>query len=366
MSPTLLVIGLSVAQATPSLEATRERVGREHARLLFLRTQEDSSLRALAEVEASIEDRSSRAEALAKAIKDSVRQVERAKASLRESAERLEARVARAALRGRALVALQTGAAERVLLGIEDPVKLRRTEDRLDFILRHDLETAEEIRSLQAGYRRMLNEVRSKEKRLRQERLRLEDEQSTLKLVKAQRAILVQALSKERRRSSELKSLLEEAEQRLRTNSLRGSVEAPQPAAGGFSAQRGLLLWPVAGRVEVPFGPRVHSKTGAVLPHNGLDLRASDGDSVHVVFDGIVRYAGVLPSWGQVVVVEHDAAYLSTYAHLQDIHVRTGDRVRRGAALGVLGLDASPKGAFLYFALHNGNEPMDPLAWLAR
>jgi murein DD-endopeptidase MepM/ murein hydrolase activator NlpD len=75
---------------------------------------------------------------------------------------------------------------------------------------------------------------------------------------------------------------------------------------------------------------------------NGVRGGDSDrGDAVHVVADGVVTFAGDAgDGWGNVVRVEHrtrGGAVESLYAHLGQIDVAEGDRLRRGEMLGTIG-----------------------------
>ena len=84
--------------------------------------------------------------------------------------------------------------------------------------------------------------------------------------------------------------------------------------------------------------------------HEGLDIRpvARDSrgiptDQVRAIASGVVAYANPSASasnYGKYVVVKHDFGYgplYSLYAHLASTAVETGQPVRQGAVLGVLG-----------------------------
>lgn len=114
-----------------------------------------------------------------------------------------------------------------------------------------------------------------------------------------------------------------------------------------------LAAWPVSGTatpdvVQDPFGPR--EVYGAYDRHYGLDLKAAEGDAVHVVADGkVVRVETAAQNvgtarerFGNWVLVQHanDAdgkAIHTAYLHLSAISVSAGTKVYEGDTLGAAG-----------------------------
>lgn len=68
--------------------------------------------------------------------------------------------------------------------------------------------------------------------------------------------------------------------------------------------------------------------------HNGIDLIAGQGTPVLATADGVVlevKRSG--KGSGNIVEIGHDGGYRTLYAHLQDIVVRKGERVKAGGRL---------------------------------
>lgn len=97
---------------------------------------------------------------------------------------------------------------------------------------------------------------------------------------------------------------------------------------------------------------QVDTEAGIVFTrfHEGVDIKpvyrdrsAEPLDTVRAIDDGTVVYVNPnerRSSYGKYVVVEHiwsGMPFYSLYAHLGSTRVRTGDRVRQGATLGMLG-----------------------------
>ena len=97
-------------------------------------------------------------------------------------------------------------------------------------------------------------------------------------------------------------------------------------------------------------------------PHNGLDLIAHSGESVFVTADGVVTE--VIKSrkgLGNVVVVSHEGGYVTKYAHLADIEVKKGWKVKRGDRVGYVGVSGSSFAPHLHYEVMKDTLVMDPV-----
>ena len=86
-------------------------------------------------------------------------------------------------------------------------------------------------------------------------------------------------------------------------------------------------------------GDKINPFYKVPIRHNGLDLVAHSGEPVRVTADGVVKE--VIKSrkgLGNVVVVAHDGGFVTRYAHLADIEVRKGRRLKKGDRIGYVGV----------------------------
>ncbi|RLB58895.1 MAG: hypothetical protein DRI34_03560 [Deltaproteobacteria bacterium] len=168
-----------------------------------------------------------------------------------------------------------------------------------------------------------------------------------------------------RQASLRQKALRELVRARRRLQGVLQRFEGGRQSSSEFSSWRGRLPAPLARwRVEVPFGLQKDRRFGTVTRHQGVDLRAPRGTPVRVVFPGRVAFADWFEGYGLLVIVEHGGGFYTLYAHLDDLRVHKGQRLRQGQLLGGVGETGSLKGPYLYFEIRRGGKAVDPARWI--
>ncbi|MDI6766850.1 MAG: peptidoglycan DD-metalloendopeptidase family protein [Bacteroidota bacterium] len=133
----------------------------------------------------------------------------------------------------------------------------------------------------------------------------------------------------------------------------------------GFAAKRGRLRWPVAnGKLASRFGLQKHPTLGTTTQNTGIDIVVPMGTDVHVVADGEISKIHWLPSFGNLIIVNHKNGFRTVYAHLSEIFVNEGDKVNEGNRLGKSGDSIS--GSVLHFEIYKDREKLDPELWLRK
>jgi lipoprotein NlpD len=116
-------------------------------------------------------------------------------------------------------------------------------------------------------------------------------------------------------------------------------------------------LWPSAGKVVAPY-----SESG----NKGLDFAGKPGDPVLASGDGKVVYAGAgLRGYGELVIVKHNATFLSAYAHNRKILVKEGQQVSRGQKIAEMG-NTDADSVKLHFEIRKQGKPVDPAQYLPK
>ncbi len=132
-------------------------------------------------------------------------------------------------------------------------------------------------------------------------------------------------------------------------------------AAGEFSKLKGKLPFPVASwKLVGAFGRAFDPKSGLYIFKKGVDLSTQFGESVKAVSQGKVAFAGTLPNYGQVIILDHGDHFYSLYGHLGRIVRQANEIVHKGDPLGLTGDSSTP----LYFEIRARNVAVNPLQWL--
>jgi lipoprotein NlpD len=136
----------------------------------------------------------------------------------------------------------------------------------------------------------------------------------------------------------------------------RSSEPAPAPPSAPVAKADRNFLRPSAGTVIKRFDGR-NSK--------GVDFAGSEGDPVIAARDGKVVYATVGPrGYGQLVMVKHDATYVTAYAHNSKLLVKEGQSVKRGQVIAHMGRTEADR-VKLHFELRRNGNAVDPAPYFA-
>ncbi len=115
-------------------------------------------------------------------------------------------------------------------------------------------------------------------------------------------------------------------------------------------------------RISDYFGTRNDPFTGKRTMHYGMDFTGPEGADIFATGDGVVVEAGyTFHGYGNRVTIDHGYGYKTIYAHLEKIHVDTGQKVKRGEVIGTLGNTGRSTGAHLHYEVKLHNKPIDPI-----
>ena len=124
-------------------------------------------------------------------------------------------------------------------------------------------------------------------------------------------------------------------------------------------------ILPTRGWISSRFGFRQDPFTGLPQLHTGLDISTYRGASIHAPADGIVSYSGRQPGYGQLLVIDHGYGISTRYAHNSKHWVKSGDKVRRGDVIAVVGNTGRSTGAHLHYEIRINGIPVDPAKYTA-
>lgn len=117
---------------------------------------------------------------------------------------------------------------------------------------------------------------------------------------------------------------------------------------------------PVPGSVSSQFGMRRVFNGQLKSEHKGLDLRGAEGTPIKACADGRVALADNLYFSGNTVYVDHGDGVFTAYLHMSEPRVKTGDIVKKGDIVGLVGSTGRVTGPHLHLSLIVQGQAADP------
>ncbi|HTE33876.1 MAG TPA: peptidoglycan DD-metalloendopeptidase family protein [Chryseolinea sp.] len=234
---------------------------------------------------------------------------------------------------------------------------------------------AEQITKVQEALSGQVKEIRVR----REEKNKLLNEQvaasDNLTGMKQKQSSLVKSLEKEekklRRDLEETKKsvarldkliedlIKEEMERATRTN--KGEAIT---LSNSFEENKNKFMWPVSsGFVSQKFGRQNHPVLkGIVQQNNGVNIQTQENEKVKSIFDGEVRRVAFIQGLGSTVIIKH-GDYLTVYAGLKEVFVRSGQKVTTNQDIGRV-FSNTEGVSELRFQIFKNTTALDPQGWL--
>lgn len=115
------------------------------------------------------------------------------------------------------------------------------------------------------------------------------------------------------------------------------------------------FAWPV-------HGPILNAFDGS--KNKGINIGGVSGNTVQAAGNGRVVYVGNgLRGYGHLIIIKHNATYLTAYAHNSALMVKEGDIVIKGQKIAEMGNTDSNR-VMLHFEVRRDGKPVDPLKYL--
>lgn len=123
--------------------------------------------------------------------------------------------------------------------------------------------------------------------------------------------------------------------------------------------ERGRFGWPVSGRVIASFG--VEGGTS----QDGIDIKARKGSPIKASDNGeVVHVTDGMRVFGNVIILKHKGDFYTLYAHNETNLVKTGDRVKKGDKIAMVGNTGDAGSYKLHFELRDGRDVRNPILFL--
>lgn len=120
------------------------------------------------------------------------------------------------------------------------------------------------------------------------------------------------------------------------------------------------FVQPVEGILTTPYGFTRYVNGSFAGSHTAIDLAAPTGTPIQATNDGVVVLAEELYLTGNSIYIDHGMQLFSQYAHLSELKVNAGDRVKKGDIIGLVGSTGFSTGPHLHFTFWAHNVPVNP------
>lgn len=122
----------------------------------------------------------------------------------------------------------------------------------------------------------------------------------------------------------------------------------------------GSFIWPVKGIITTKYGATRYVNNKLQSKHSGIDIVADTGKSVFATNNGIIRLTDNLLVTGNTVIIDHGFDIFSSYSHLSEIKVKSGDKVKKGQKIGNIGSSGFSTGPHLHWTVSIKNVFINP------
>ena len=151
--------------------------------------------------------------------------------------------------------------------------------------------------------------------------------------------------------SDELKELLCDMRNEERTASYDELLFDENVLAGELLRH---FLIPANGKVISRYGMR----SGRM--HTGTDIKMNKGDTVYAVYQGTVTRAKYYYGYGNMVMINHGKDIETSYAHLSEFLVKSGQTINRMQPIGLAGSTGRATTSHLHFEIREANRHFNP------
>jgi murein DD-endopeptidase MepM/ murein hydrolase activator NlpD len=127
------------------------------------------------------------------------------------------------------------------------------------------------------------------------------------------------------------------------------------PIPEGASKGTGIFAWPTSGFIS----------QGYWELHRAIDIANAAGTPIVAADSGFVALLGSgTTGYGKYVVIDHGNGFQTLYAHFNIIYVMTGQSVKKGQVIGLMGSTGNSTGPHLHFEIRKDGVQRNPMNWL--
>jgi murein DD-endopeptidase MepM/ murein hydrolase activator NlpD len=127
------------------------------------------------------------------------------------------------------------------------------------------------------------------------------------------------------------------------------------PIPQGASKGSGIFAWPTSGFISQQYWEL----------HRAIDIANASGTRIVAADSGYVAIVGSSDTgYGKYVVIDHGNGFQTLYAHFSIFYVKTGQSVKKGEVIGLMGSTGRSTGPHLHFEIRLNGVQRNPMNWL--
>lgn len=212
-----------------------------------------------------------------------------------------------------------------------------------------------------------VSQLRGEEKKLQQQKKKYQQRANALNKKIEQRIAyeIAEAERKAREAAAKEKGSPGAEERKAVTKGGYAMTAEERRLSGSFAQNKGNLLMPVSGSYTIvaSYGVQQHKTASRVQTNkSGIDIAVPKGTGARAVFDGTVSSIFMVDGYNSSVIIRH-GNYLTVYANLQSVSVRTGQKVKTGQKIGTVAAGDDGRG-LLHFQLWHERTKQNPMLWI--
>ena len=124
-------------------------------------------------------------------------------------------------------------------------------------------------------------------------------------------------------------------------------------------------IMPTRGYWVSHFGWRDDPFTGKRAFHDGVDIATQPGNPVVSTADGLVIQTKFDRTGGNTVKISHKrSGFTTVYCHLSEFKVKSGQRVKRGDVIGLIGRTGRTQGPHVHYEVHLNGKAVNPYYYI--
>lgn len=112
------------------------------------------------------------------------------------------------------------------------------------------------------------------------------------------------------------------------------------------------------------FGTRINPFHKGKYQHDGVDIAAPRGTNVVATAPGrvlITKKSELVAGYGNYIEIDHGNGYITRYSHLEDIVVRTGQKIEKGQPIATIGSTGGSIAPHLHYEVIKNGVSIDPI-----